>query len=190
MVLDVDGQGYRPIQRGVEVVDSLLVARRIVGRHGDHGVGAGLLRVRGEGDCLGGGARAHTDDDRHPAPRPGALVLLHGDARHRLALVFGEGGEFAGVDRRDDAVGARLDAKSNHPPQRVLIERAAFREWRDGDGKKPAMPWCCAGPAGHCGAQSEPAIQPPSTAMTCPVTKSEAEEARNTAVPARSSGAP
>ena len=76
---------------------------------------------------------ADASDDRHAAVR-----LLDDRLDDGLPLGLGQGEELAGVDRRDDAAGARRDAELDAAPERRDVEVAVWRERGHRDREDPA----------------------------------------------------
>ena len=117
-----------------EILQQLVSARLSgVRRHGHDGVGSDLARVLGE--HLGQARRrgGHADDDGHAM-----IDGLDHDARDAQALLFRQQGRFAGVDGRDDAVGACVDTELDAVAQRVFVDVATVVERRHGNGEDAA----------------------------------------------------
>ena len=103
-VVDHDGQVARVGDRG-EVRDEPGLRRLVVvGRHGEHGVGAGLLGHLRRLDALGGVVAAGAGDD------DGAVADGLDDGAQQLVLLVGGGGRrLARRARHDEAVVAVVD---------------------------------------------------------------------------------
>ena len=116
------------------LVEPLLGRLVVVGRHHQHGVGAGLLGVLRQADRLGGRVRARARDHRNPA-----LGLVDAPFDDLLVLLVGQRRAFARGADRNQAVGALGDLPVHQFAERLLVHRAVL-ERRDERGERSPEP--------------------------------------------------
>ena len=124
-IVDDDRNADRIVDRLEVLIKPFLSRLVVIGRHHQHGIGAGLFGVLGERDRFLGGIGAGAGDDRNAA-----LRLLDAPLDHFVMLFVGQRRAFAGRADRNEPVGALGDLPIDQPAEGFLVDRAVV-ERRD-----------------------------------------------------------
>ena len=124
-VVDDDGDADRIVDRLEVAVKALLAGLVVIGRHHQHGVGAGRLGMAGQRDGLVGVVGASARDHRHAAAR-----FPDADLDDVHVLVVAERRAFARGAAGDQGVRALADLPVDEGPEGGLVEGAVL-EGRD-----------------------------------------------------------